>query len=90
MPKGQWSALRRAVFMRDRWLCQRCGTPGRALECDHVVPLAKGGDHSMANLQTLCRECHIEKTRSEKGEIVPRSHDWDRFMGQTRYGKARP
>lgn len=37
-----------------------CGRAGR-LECDHIQPVAKGGDpFDMGNLRTLCRSCHIE------------------------------
>ena len=61
----RWLAVRRAVLDRDGWRCTSCGAPG-ALECDHVRPLRRGGDpYDMANLQTLCRACHIAKTRRE-------------------------
>ena len=64
----RWKAVRLAVFDRDGWRCCACGGPGR-LECDHVDPLQRGGDpFDMDNLQTLCRGCHIAKTRRENGE----------------------
>ena len=60
-----WQHARRAVFERDGWRCVECGKAGR-LECDHVVPLDRGGDPwDPDNLQTLCRSCHIAKTREE-------------------------
>ena len=64
--KGRrWTAVRRRVFARDGWRCQSCGRAGR-LEADHVTPLRKGGDpNDSDNLQTLCRACHIAKTRRE-------------------------
>lgn len=59
------------VFARDRWVCQGCqrGTPRElrgtldpaAPELDHVIPLSKGGSHTMGNLQLLCRKCNGEK-----------------------------
>lgn len=62
----RWARLRRRIFERDGWRCVRCRRPGR-LECDHVRPLEDGGDPwNEANLQTLCRGCHIEKTRAER------------------------
>lgn len=61
----RWAAARRGVFERDGYRCRECGQAGR-LECDHIRPLHRGGDPWVVeNLQTLCRECHIHKTRSE-------------------------
>ena len=55
------------MFERDGWRCTACGKAGR-LECDHRIPLAKGGaPYEPANLQTLCRGCHVEKTRADRG-----------------------
>lgn len=61
----RWTAVRRAVFVRDGWRCVECGRAGR-LECDHVTPLDRGGNPwDPDNLQTLCRACHIAKTARE-------------------------
>ncbi len=62
----------RATFIRDNFTCQQCGfhqmredkpwLPDMSnLECDHIVPLARGGETTMDNLQTLCRECNRRK-----------------------------
>lgn len=62
----------RATFIRDNFTCQKCGyhqmTEDRPwlpdiskLECDHIIPLARGGETRMDNLQTLCRECNRRK-----------------------------
>lgn len=60
------------VFERDGWRCQICGrsTPksrrgtrhANAPELDHVVPLSKGGPHTMANTQCSCRSCNHAKS----------------------------
>ena len=61
-----WQRLRLKIFQRDGWRCVKCGKPGR-LECDHIVPLDKGGDPwDPANLQTLCVGCHVEKSQYER------------------------
>jgi 5-methylcytosine-specific restriction endonuclease McrA len=35
------------------------------LECDHIVPLHRGGSNDPGNLQSLCKECHAIKTATE-------------------------
>ena len=65
MPSRRWERVRRRVLERDGWRCRRCGKAGR-LEVDHVVPVEAGGDPwDPSNLQTLCRGCHIAKSRAE-------------------------
>jgi hypothetical protein len=53
--------VRRAVYRRDGGRCafvnpdgQRCGSKVR-LEFDHVIPVARGGRTTVANLRLLCR-----------------------------------
>ena len=61
----RWQHLRRLVLARDSYRCRTCGRPGR-LEVDHVTPLEWGGSPwSTANLQALCRGCHVRKTAAE-------------------------
>jgi 5-methylcytosine-specific restriction endonuclease McrA len=62
----------RATFIRDNFTCLQCGfhqmredkpwLPDMSnLECDHIIPLARGGETEMSNLQTLCRDCNRKK-----------------------------
>ena len=61
MNGGRWRTLRLVVFERDGYRCRECGKSGR-LECDHIRPLHLGGAQwDPANLQALCRGCHIAK-----------------------------
>ena len=52
------------VFWRDSAICRLCNDELQELRwhCDHIVPLWNGGDNSMENLQSLCANCHCEKT----------------------------
>lgn len=63
---------RRVVFQRDGYRCQLCGceTSGRhpapqSPTLDHIVPLARGGDHSYANTQCACFRCNVRKGARE-------------------------
>lgn len=51
---------RRAVFARDRWTCQYCGSRGN-LTVDHVVPRSKGGVSAWENIVTSCAPCNRRK-----------------------------
>ena len=75
----RWAALRRAVFERDSYRCRSCGKAGR-LECDHIRPLHKGGlPYDPANLQALCRTCHIRKTADENRQD-PERQRWAAYL----------
>jgi 5-methylcytosine-specific restriction endonuclease McrA len=58
---------RRVVWERDRGRCQLkivCTgrrVPFRKMHMDHIIPLARGGEHSYANVQTSCGPCNLAK-----------------------------
>ena len=63
-----WKRKRLEIFERDGWRCSECGKAGR-LECHHVEKITSARlwfDND--NLATICRGCHIEKSRQEKKE----------------------
>jgi len=57
---------RRAVFARDEWTCQYCGSRSN-LTVDHVVPRSKGGASSWENIVASCAPCN-----RRKGDLLPR------------------
>ncbi len=59
----QWREIRRAVFERDGHRFAYCGSDGggKALHCDHIVPVCKGGSNDMNNLATACHMCNASK-----------------------------
>ena len=52
--------LRAVVFRRDNHKCLKCGAED-GLSIDHIVPVSKGGQNTLGNLQTLCMPCNISK-----------------------------
>lgn len=79
--RRKWNRIRQQVFERDGYRCVKCGRAGR-LECDHIIPLSKGGEvYSASNLQSMCRSCHFEKTRSENGRVLTADQlAWKKFV----------
>lgn len=69
-----WRVLRAQVFERDNYTCQYCGQRGVRLECDHVVPVSRGGGHEMDNLAAACFACN----RSKHTKLVS---EWGGFNG---------
>lgn len=59
--------LKRQTRERDDHQCVRCGNEND-LQIHHVIPLARGGDHELENLATLCEDCHrmAHKGRQDK------------------------
>lgn len=52
--------LRWEVWERDNFTCRHCGKRTN-LTCDHIIPVAKGGQTVKDNLQTLCKSCNSKK-----------------------------
>ena len=44
--------------------CEHCGAA--ATEVDHVLAKGKGGADRLWNAQSLCHDCHLEKTKVER------------------------
>ena len=64
-----WKELRRKVLERDNYTCVICGKP--AEEIDHIVPISMGGAmFDMNNLQSLCKQCHKEKTIEDRRKLT--------------------
>ena len=65
---SEWRKLRARILERDQGLCQACAKAGRvmvATQVDHVVPKSAGGTDDPANLASICKPCHDEKSRRE-------------------------
>ena len=64
---------RRAVFARDDWTCQYCGSRTN-LTVDHVVPRSKGGRTVWDNIVTSCYPCNTRKGQRTPKEAGMRMH----------------
>jgi hypothetical protein len=61
------------VARRDDYKCQICFKHVRddEVEFDHIIPVAKGGPTTVANIRLLCRDCNRKKGDSTKEMIYP-------------------
>lgn len=67
------------VFERDGWVCGICREPvepelrfpdPRSVSLDHMQPIAKGGEHSRANVQTAHLDCNLRKAARLPDELL--------------------
>lgn len=66
------------VFARDAYRCGLCGKRcsstatvphPRAPTLDHIIPLSKGGEHTMRNVQCACFKCNVTKSDTPQGQM---------------------
>ena len=75
--KRNWALTRFIAFERDHFRCVRCSKAGK-LEGHHKVGLDNGGSpYDPANVETLCRDCHILQS------ISPMRREWARYLKHT-------
>lgn len=68
---SEWARLRAYVFERDNYICGYCGATGK-LECDHKIPVSRGGSDDLSNLVTACFSCNRSKRAMTAEEFVAR------------------
>lgn len=64
---------KRNIHIRDRYICQYCGSKIKELTVDHIVPKIKGGSFTWENLVSCCKKCNNKKdskTLEESGMIL--------------------
>ena len=58
---------KKVVASSQQWSCMYCKQLlDASYEIDHIIPLYKGGNNDLNNLQALCRNCHGQKTINDK------------------------
>jgi 5-methylcytosine-specific restriction endonuclease McrA len=60
-PRPKARLTRKEIFVRDGYTCQYCGSRGKDLTLDHVIPRHRGGRHTWENLVSACRACNHRK-----------------------------
>ena len=56
------------VFLRDKFMCQYCGSK-EDLTFDHFIPRSKGGLTTWSNVITACSSCNLKKSNKLHQDI---------------------
>lgn len=60
---------KRVVAAAAGWRCAACGDLlDSTYEVDHILPLHRGGEDDVGNMQPLHKACHAKKTQREEIE----------------------
>lgn len=72
---GTWLYWKKQTMLRDNYTCQMCNLyDPEVVVVDHIIPNKVTGkkyidkEHDINNLQTLCANCHLKKSRLERKE----------------------
>lgn len=61
--KGDVTSIRILLNKRDNGICANCGDRTDDWQADHIIEVRDGGGGcGLDNFQTLCKDCHKEKT----------------------------
>lgn len=66
----QQGNFKQAAKARDDYKCQCCGKRDCRLEVHHLLPRSMGGSDKLANLVTLCSDCHNLAHSTEEQLLV--------------------
>ncbi len=73
--KGDSQVIRWQLYNIDFGACRSCGAITEEWEADHILPVSQGGGGcDLSNFQTLCKECHSNKTYTRPHHSAISSH----------------
>lgn len=62
--------VQRKVVIRSNGTCETESCELLAAEFDHIVPVALGGKNTLKNIQHLCHDHHLDKTKAQAALIA--------------------
>ena len=81
----QQDNFKQAAKARDGYKCQCCGKKNCRLEVHHLIPRSRGGSDKLANLITLCTDCHHLAHSSEEQLLAFQKKFGKKAKGTLRY-----
>lgn len=81
----QQENYKQATKYRDDYKCQCCGKKNCRLDVHHLIPRSMGGSDKLANLITLCTDCHHLAHSSEEQLLAFQKKFGKKAKGTLRY-----
>ena len=81
---------RERVFKIHGRVCAYCGTDEGTMHVDHIIPRKVGGDHSLENLQVLCKSCNLRKAARSEGVFLSQAATPPVFSTNTSPTQSKP
>ena len=87
---GKIPCTRRNVYLRDKKVCQYCGTfcPWEKATIDHVLPRSRGGKTNWSNVVLACAKCNNKKGNKLLGKSgfvlkkKPQRPQWSQLVSE--------
>ena len=74
--------IKAEAFKRANGHCEACRLPFKGgAEYDHILPVALGGEPTLANCRAICAACHKLKTAEDIGRIRKADRQGDKASG---------
>lgn len=80
-----YANAREHALVRDKYTCQCCGKKNCRVEVHHLLPRSRGGSDKLANLITLCTDCHHLVHSSEEQLLAFQKKFGKKTRGMLRY-----
>lgn len=69
---NEWKVIRVRILERDGYKCHYCGSIGGKMECDHYIPVSRGGSSEDSNLVASCKACNRSKSNLMPEDFISR------------------
>ena len=80
-----YANAREHALVRDNYTCKCCGKKNCRVEVHHLLPRSRGGSDKLANLITLCSDCHHLAHSSEEQLLAFQKKFGKKARGTLRY-----
>ena len=68
----KYKEVRLKALARDGYVCHYCGAENKDMTIDHIIPISKGGSHTMGNVRLVHMGCNSKKSDRLPADVLCR------------------